>query len=82
MLDFAVIGFGSFVALVAGALFSCSRPTAIRDFARQHRASAAIWVPGMFDMSGDELGWLLAISFTLVFGATAGAIAYFLSRTG
>jgi hypothetical protein len=36
----------------------------------------------MFDMSGDELGWLLTICFALVFGATAGAIAYFLSRAG
>jgi hypothetical protein len=31
-------------------------------------------------MSGDELGWLLAIGFALVFGVAAGAVAYYLSR--
>jgi hypothetical protein len=34
----------------------------------------------MFDMSGDDLGWLLAIAFTLVFATATGAVAYFLSR--
>jgi hypothetical protein len=37
-------------------------------------------VPAMFDMSGDDLGWLLAIGFALVFTVGAGAVAYYLSR--
>jgi hypothetical protein len=34
----------------------------------------------MFDMSGDELGWVLAIGFALVFAVASGAVAYYLSR--
>jgi len=36
----------------------------------------------MFDMSGDDLGWLLAIGFALVFAAAAGAVAYRWLRDG
>ena len=32
------------------------------------------------DMSGEELGWLLALGFALAFGVAAGAVAYYLSR--
>jgi hypothetical protein len=34
----------------------------------------------MLDISGDELGWVLAIIFAVVFGVAAGAIAYHWSR--
>ena len=34
----------------------------------------------MFDMSGDALGWLLAIGFAIVFGVVAGAVTYYWSR--
>ena len=30
----------------------------------------------MLDISGDALGWLLAIGFALVFAVMAGAVAY------
>jgi len=34
----------------------------------------------MFDISGDELGWVLAIIFAVIFGVVAGAVAYHWSR--
>ena len=34
----------------------------------------------MLDISGDALGWLLAISFALVLVVVAGAVAYHWSR--
>jgi len=34
----------------------------------------------MLDISGDALGWLLAIGFALVFAVVAGAVAYHWSR--
>jgi hypothetical protein len=34
----------------------------------------------MVDISGDELAWLLAIGFALLFGVAAGAVAYYWSR--
>jgi hypothetical protein len=38
------------------------------------------YTPAMFDMSGDELGWLGAIGFALLFGIAAAAVAFYLSR--
>jgi hypothetical protein len=37
-------------------------------------------LPVMFDLSDDELGWLMAISFALVFATVSGTLAYYLSR--
>jgi len=37
------------------------------------------YFPAM-DLSGDALGWLLAIGFALVFAVVAGAVAYQWSR--
>jgi len=34
----------------------------------------------MLDISGDELGWVLAIIFAVIFGVIAGAVAYHWSR--
>jgi hypothetical protein len=34
----------------------------------------------MLDISGDALGWLLAIGFALVFAVIAAAVAYHWSR--
>ena len=34
----------------------------------------------MLDISGDALGWLLAIGFALVLAVLAGAVAYYWSR--
>ena len=34
----------------------------------------------MLDISGDALGWLLAIGFALVLAVFAGAVAYHWSR--
>jgi len=31
-------------------------------------------------MSGDDVGWLLAIGFSLIFATASGAVAYLLSR--
>jgi hypothetical protein len=42
----------------------------------------AIWVPAVFDMSGDELGWIMALGFALIFATASGAVAYYLSRRG
>jgi hypothetical protein len=34
----------------------------------------------MLDISGDELGWVLAIIFAVIFGVIAGAVADHWSR--
>jgi hypothetical protein len=35
----------------------------------------------MLNMSGDELGWAVAVGFAVLFAALAGFVAYYLSRT-
>jgi hypothetical protein len=70
-----------------GRRFRIWRPPGRRDckyflakYERNLTRSAGRLCWRMFDMSGDELGWVLAIGFALVFAVASGAVAYYLSR--